>query len=312
LANGYRSDLAEAGIGAGCHAFTFVVPEGGLSPLQRHVIAVRRAGDGRDLAGSPCVLEAAGGFDEGMQALVAKAVDAVGSSEERARVLSFVVEQADRLLQQAADEQAGREKRLAARQFRRRWGDSRLDIDAPDTRALVVAEGGCAPLMGVMGALGRLGYAVSFVSSDLKVPEGEIAAGISVCASPFYASVEDVLRRQAGCFEVIWLQGAAIAQLYLPLARLHGRPARILFGAGAVRPDASRQMRLAECTAAWSADAVIAGSAADAALLRRMVPGATVYTIEAGMPAGSYDLALRTALSGPRGAADTEPVGIRA
>ena len=49
LANLARADLADAGIGSGRHGFDIIIP-GGLSPLARHVIQVRREADGAEEA----------------------------------------------------------------------------------------------------------------------------------------------------------------------------------------------------------------------------------------------------------------------
>ncbi len=54
LADRLRADLRAAGIGAGRHAFDVELE--GLSPLSRHVIAVRRESDGVHLQGSPVIL----------------------------------------------------------------------------------------------------------------------------------------------------------------------------------------------------------------------------------------------------------------
>jgi O-antigen biosynthesis protein len=43
LANAYREDLERAGIGTGRHSFDLLIP-GGLLPLARHMIEVRRDG----------------------------------------------------------------------------------------------------------------------------------------------------------------------------------------------------------------------------------------------------------------------------
>jgi glycosyltransferase involved in cell wall biosynthesis len=55
VANHFRKDLEDAGIGAGRHGFSVRVP-GGLTPDEAHVIEVKRASDGRSLPGSPVVL----------------------------------------------------------------------------------------------------------------------------------------------------------------------------------------------------------------------------------------------------------------
>jgi len=56
-ADRYRCDLDRAGIGGGRHGFSWRIP-GGLSPDVRHTIRIERASDGRELGGSPWVLEA--------------------------------------------------------------------------------------------------------------------------------------------------------------------------------------------------------------------------------------------------------------
>lgn len=52
IANRYRADLAEAGIGNGRHAFELIVP-GGLSPSVHHTIRVQRLEDATELRQSP-------------------------------------------------------------------------------------------------------------------------------------------------------------------------------------------------------------------------------------------------------------------
>jgi hypothetical protein len=58
VADGFRADLARAGIGDGHHAFrlAFATPPLGT---RQHFIRVRRAFDGADLPGSPAVLDRA-------------------------------------------------------------------------------------------------------------------------------------------------------------------------------------------------------------------------------------------------------------
>jgi hypothetical protein len=121
VANLARTDLAKAGIGSGRYGFDIIIP-GGLSPLARHVLHVRREADGAELPGSPAVIEAAGGFDAGLQQAVASAVAAIGTGDDRDRALSFILEQAERLRQQRADVDGRRAERLVQRRLRLRWG----------------------------------------------------------------------------------------------------------------------------------------------------------------------------------------------
>jgi hypothetical protein len=66
LSNMYRPDLEATGHGNGRYGFDIAIP-GGLSPLTRHVIQVRREADGADLVGSPRMIEASDAFDAGLE-----------------------------------------------------------------------------------------------------------------------------------------------------------------------------------------------------------------------------------------------------
>ncbi len=292
LANRYRPDLVAAGIGSGWHSFDLRLP-GGLCARSRHVIEVRRAQDG-GLLGAPAVIEAADRFDAGLEQTVAQAVDAVAGRREQERVLSFMLTQADRLLQQRADHEGLRDIRHR-RGARTRAPRRALVVDqrVPDPRR----DGGSRAILSHMRALQRLDYSVSFVAADEIAAPGAagLPDGILHCRAPFYASVEEVLRRQAGCFDLVYLHRVDIAARYLALARAHVPRARILYSIADLhhlrlarqaaiegRPELlaeSRRLRLAECTAAWSADAVISHSPAEVAILRAAVPEAQVHHV---------------------------------
>jgi glycosyltransferase involved in cell wall biosynthesis len=123
---------------------------------------------------------------------------------------------------------------------------------------------------------------------------------VTLCGAPYYASVEEVLRRQAHGFDVVYLHRASIAGRYLNLVRQYQPRARLLYsvadlhhlrlerqGVAEERPELlaeARVMRLNECTAAWQADAVLTHSADEAALLRRMVPEAHVHLVPWALP----------------------------
>jgi hypothetical protein len=241
-------------------------------------------------------------------------VDAVGPDDDQERMLAFMLEQADQLQRRHADADGSREGRQAYRQFRRRWGKQGEDaaegtrVADPGRRALVIDErvptggrdGGSQAVLSHIVSLRRLGYAVSFVAAEEMVNRGpDVAAlataGVTVCGAPFYTSVEDVLRRQANCFDVAYLHRAGIATRYLALTRRYMARARILYSvadlhhvrlqreaAAEERPEllaASGSMRLEECVASWSADAVITHSTVEAALLRNAVPDANVHVV---------------------------------
>jgi hypothetical protein len=98
-------------------------------------------------------------------------------------------------------------------------GIFRLLIEAADSfTPAVERDAGSQAVLSHMRALRRLGYAVSFAAAEEMTAEFT-HDGITPCAAPFYSSVEDVLRRQAGCFDVLYLHRAEIAASYLALAR---------------------------------------------------------------------------------------------
>ncbi|MGI4957838.1 MAG: Hint domain-containing protein [Janthinobacterium lividum] len=312
LANGVRSDLVKAGVGLGRHGFDLFIP-GGLSPLSRHVIQACCELDGTELLGSPVVFEAAGCFDVDLEQTITRAVASVASEQDDAHVLSFMLARIDQLRQQAADRAGERSWRLQDRQQQRLHGPVATAMPGPGLRALVLDEqvpvagrdGGSVAILSHIEALQQLGYAVTFAAADASDEGGPAAQalraqGIAVCGSPFYASVEEVLRRQADCFDVVYLHRMSVAARYLKLARRHMPRARILYSVADLhhvrlarqakiedRPDLlafSRQCRLEEFTAAWSADAVLTHSAEEEALLRQGVPDACVHRVPWHVP----------------------------
>ena len=317
LANHYREDLKSAGMGDGYHGFILVIP-GGLSPLTPHVIQVLGEADGCELPDSPVTIAPGASFDTALEHAVSAAISALATPEERERVLAFLAAQTERLLQQSAEAAAGREAQLIQRQFAHRWGKaegSSLDVSsaAPRRRALVVddhvptvgQDAGSTALLSHMRALQTLGYEVSFVAADaLAPPAGATAAleaqGIQCCQAPYYASVEELLRRQQNGFEVIYLHRASNAAKYLALARQYCQKARILYSVANLnhvrlarqskvegRPELlaySRRMRFAECTAASAADAVITHSSLERAWLRHAVTGCNAYVVPWAVP----------------------------
>jgi hypothetical protein len=257
-ADRHRGDLEDAGIGDGRHGFAFAIP-GGLSPGCAHAIEVRHADGGGALENSPIHLPPAPSFDAALEQAVAAAVAALDDAAGQDRVLDFLAAQRERVLQRRADADAQRAVRDAHRLARRRrrpgaGGD-------PGLRALVIAD--AVPAAGddesqtalaPMRALRRAGYAVSFAAALAPCGTGAAVAalareGIICCGLPVYASVEAVLRRQAGCFDVIHLHGPANAARYQALARQYCPRARILFGAvgAAPRPSPGALTRATLC-----------------------------------------------------------------
>ena len=119
--------------------------------------------------------------------------------------------------------------------------------------------------------------------------------GVGWHVAPAVASVEEVLRRNAGAYELIYLHRLSNASAYAGLARewcpranvlysvsdLHhlrlARQARVLGEAEA--PRAARAVKQAELFAMRTADAVITHSPAEAEYLAREAPGARVHVV---------------------------------
>ena len=298
IANVHRGDLEAAGVGRGRHGFDLVLP-GGLSPDRQHLIDVRLEADGSPLVGSPIMLEAAGRFDASLEHAVMQAVAALDANGDRERVLSFFAAQSYAVLQQRAETECGAAPREAARLRARRLGVAEA---APEKRALVIDErvpaaardAGSQAVLSHIRALQTLGYAVSFVAADEMGANAEPLAAlqVKVCGAPFYASVEEVLRRQAGCFDVVYLHRASIAGRYMSLVRQYAPRARVLYSVADLHhlrlarqaavegmPELlaiGRRLRQTECTAALAADAVLTHSLAEMAVLERAVPEARI------------------------------------
>ena len=283
-ANRFRHDVRAAGIGTGWHGFDVAIP-GGLSPLTRQVIEVRRATDGAALPGEPTVLDPVDSFGPELERAVSQAVSGLEESPASERVLSFMLAQADRLLRRKTEmQELGHGARHA------------LVIDEwlPDAGR----DAGSQAVLSHIGALRQLGFAVSIAAND-ELEAGAAAAlvadGIAVHAAPFYRSVEDVLRRHAGRFDTVYVHRCGPASRYLNLIRCHQPQARVIYSVAdlhhvrlarqaAFYNDAallkqSREVRNAEFAAAARADAVITHSRAEAALLRRAVPHANIHCV---------------------------------
>jgi len=314
VANFDRNDLRQSGVGHGRHGFDVTLPVP-LSPLSRHVIRVVRAADGAEIDGSPFVIETATSFDPSLENVVSKAVAALEDSASVEHVYAFIMGQAQALLQKQATAASGAAERDHAQRLLRLQGPT-ASAQAVATlgrrRALVIdalvpdatRDAGSQAVLSHMLSLKSLGYDVTFVGADqLDAPDSARAAlenmGIEVCGAPFTSSIEDLLRRRAHLFDVVYLHRHDVAARYMTLIRRHQRSARVVYSVADLhhlrlerqaaiesRPDllaSARRVRLEECTAAWSADVVITHSSHEAALLRTMVPEANVHHVPWGV-----------------------------
>ena len=316
LANRYRADLVEGGIGNGRHAFAFEFPLG-LSPFERHVIELHNEADGAAMPGSPLILEPAKRFDADIETMISRALRHCGSEEDVPRKIAFLAAETDRLMQQLADGDSNRRQRAHHRRNLKRWA-RRLEEGAADPvvgeapasgkRALVIddrlprldRDAGSNAIMSHARSLQRLGYEVTFVpSAEFAVSESDRnsldATGIACCGGPLYGSVEEVLRRQAGEFDVVYLHRIGNAAKYGELVREHFPRARRIFSVADLhhvrlarqaaiedRPELAaltKRVRLAELVAAAFADVVITHSSFEAEVLRKQVDPKKVHVI---------------------------------
>ncbi len=300
VANVYRDDLALSGIGSGKYGFdiTFNPP---LSPARSWLIHVRSEAGGEDIPGSPVRLQASSEFNDAARAAFSAALDAAGSDEELDGRIAFLAGERDRLLQKRADLLSQRQARSTARQ-----GGL-----TPPLRALVIdqktpepeRDGGSNALVSHMRSLQRLGYEVVFVAQSMQ--GGDAAAALEAEAirsrhAPWYGSVEEVLRREADTYDVVYLHRIAVASAYITLVRQTQRRARLIFSVADLhhlrlarqaafedRPELlveAERTRMQEVWAAQAADAVITHSTAEAEVLRRAVPADRVHVVTWSMP----------------------------
>ena len=299
VANRYRPDLQQAGLGHGRHSFEvrFDPP---LPPHRDWLIHVRGELDGQDMPGSPFRVLAASRWDDDAEAGVAGLLAAHASDGELEARIDFLTLHRRRLMELRA---ASRPERAASAAAERR--------QAPLPRALVVDEslpdprrdGGSSALVSHMRSLQRLGFAVRIAAPSMR-REPAIASleafGIAVCCMPEAASVEEVLRRDPGEYALVYLHRVASAAAYAGLVRQCQPQARLVYSVADLhhlrlarqaqaenRPELAVQARrigLQELQAAQAADAVITHSSVEAELLRRHLPGVPVHVVAWSVP----------------------------
>ena len=304
LANVYRQDLEQAGLGTGRHGFLLKLD--GLPPTVPHTVRIIREDDRADVPGSPVVIPPTLQFDAEMQDHLSTMLADAESDAELERRAAFLAQQADRLLQMRADRRSNRPDRTAHRQFRSRWSGrgSAAEPDRPP-RALVIddtlpkasRDAGSQAVISHIRSLQRLGYAVVFAPATMSGGDDAAALeaiGVSCCCAPWTGSVEEVLRRESGSFALVYLHRGGNAR-YLPLIRHHQPRARVVYSVADLhhlrlarqaeveqRPElteASQRVRMAELSAARFVDSVITHSSYEAALLKRDLPDARIHVV---------------------------------
>lgn len=307
VANGYRADLREAGIGEGRHAFAFPFSQP-LSLWRRHEIAVRRDDAGPHVPGSPRTVEPVS-FDRDSQERLSELITAVGTDEELEDRLAFLMRQAGDLRRVHAERRSGLahpgdRRRLGLREpdpaFARLAGRDRagrpnalvIDERMPDLRR----DAGSHAILSHLRSLRRIGYDVTFagigLDGDPRLLEAE---GVTCCLRPWYGTIEDVLERQRGAFDLVYLHRMSTASRYGALVRHHQPGARVVYSVADLhflrllrqgevegRDELRRQSertRLTELGAAWQADAVVTHSTVEADLLRRHMRPDKVHVV---------------------------------
>jgi glycosyltransferase involved in cell wall biosynthesis len=316
LANGYREDLKTAGIGDGRFAFEFSFPQP-LAPFETHIIRVFSEADGVDVPGSPVTLQASQAFDAEVERSLERVLDRCGTTDDIPAKIDFLARQIDRLLQRRADADSTRVDRERYRDLLQRWKSqpSRNETVAETEiapgsapRALVIddrlpksdRDAGSTAVLSHIRSLQRLGYRVTFVPAIEFNPAAADRAAIeafdvSCGCAPYYGTVEEVLKRQAGEFDLVYLHRISNASKYGELVLNYFPKARRIYSVADLhhvrllrqsqvedRPELealSKRLQLAEFTAAAFSNAVITHSKDETDLLKSRLPGAAVFTL---------------------------------
>lgn len=323
LANRYRDDLKDADVGSGRHGFELLLPQP-LSPFERHVVRICQETDGSDIPGSPVTLEPSVEISDVEKQYFAKLLSRLDARDDILQTIEFLSTELDRLRQRLADHQSRRSERSHIRDRIRRGAArspaSGLASEVPAAplapRALVIddrvpesgRDAGSNAVLAHMESLQRLGYEVVFVPADqFSVQEVNLAAldaiQVTCYRPPAYGSVEEILRRQAQTFDVIYLHRVSNASKYLTMARNYFPKARLIYSVADLhhirfarqavvedRPElaaVSKRVKLQEYAAAAMSDAVITHSDFEADILRKEIRGVNVHVVPwsiAGQP----------------------------
>jgi hypothetical protein len=183
-----------------------------------------------------------------------------------------------------------------------------IDDRMPDA----ARDAGSNAILGHMRALIALGYQVEFVATEqmggdaapLPLPRGFDA--VHWHQAPAVTTVEEVLRRNAGAYELIYLHRLSNASAYAGLARHWCPRAHVVYSVADLHhvriarqaqvqglPNLllqARAVKQAELLAMRSVDAVITHSRAEAAYLVREAPGARVHVVGWPVEVGSRNV----------------------
>jgi len=316
LANRYREDLKSASIGNGRYAFELVtLPP--LSPFERHVIRVFCEDSGLDIPGSPITLEPSSTLGEFGKEYLAELLRKMTADQEIATTIDFLATELNKLKQRLANLQSKRVERKYVEYARKSGqstqkatsdkmvGDYRRALFIDDRVPETNHDAGSNAILSHVSSLQRYGYEVVFAPAEQfgeQTPDLTAldSLGVACGRAPHYGSVEEIMRRQAHSFDVIYLHRISNASKYLSIARACFPKARVVYSVADLhhirlarqavtedRPELvgwSKRVRMMELMAAASADAVITHSKIEAEILRKEVRGVNVHVVPWSVP----------------------------
>lgn len=298
VANQHRPDVETAGHGNGRSGFDLRF-EPPLSPVLSWTIHVRSEVTGGDIPGSPFRIDPASDFDDAAREAFAAAITAAETDAEIEGRVAYLGLLRDRLVAarvQRVTRPGSRPMPCASGSTSVRARPQALVLDA--TPPTPDQDAGSVAIMSHMASLGRLGFIVTFACPAMSVAGSEdvlSAAGISWRVRPWFETVEEMLRKEAGLYALVYVHRVSIAAAYMVLIRRHQPRARVLYSVADLhhvriarqskveeRPELlaeARRIRLLELWACEMADAVITHSDAEAAYLRRRLPARAIHVV---------------------------------
>lgn len=303
----HRPDLDASGIGPRAFLLRFP-PE-----MQAREVAVLRAGTARHLAGSPKRLPPAPEAPDPAQALTAAvlaAAEVAGNAEALAADL------ADRLAASLPRPDPLQAHLLARWGHHAATGGVTMAGDAPP-RAIALDQGvpdpsrdaGANAILSHLESLRRLGYAVELAAAHslARAPAHDAieARGITPWHAPWIASIEELLAAAGESVDLVYIHRLPVMRRYAALvrdwcpnahlvfciadlhhlraARQHALEAAVPLEAALATPRIAA-LRAQERAACEAADAVIAHSDTEAAIIAAEAPAAEVHVIPWHVP----------------------------
>ncbi len=262
---------------------------------------VRRVADGRRLEQCPITVAPAASLDDAVCAdlsvRLGKLAARIETPAEADTLLHLLLDGAEQM-RQAHGSTLGRQRSVGQP---RRGG-----VMQPGSCALVVdsewpqpdRDAGSQAIISHIHCLQQLGWHVEFVATDMMPGDPTsllMSAGVVCHMPPAVSSVEEVLRRHTGKFDLVYLHRAQNALAYAGLARQYQPRARLIYSVADLhflrigrqaeaegRPELAREAQALcqrEVFAMQLVDSVITHSAHEAALLGRITPAVAVHVV---------------------------------